>query len=396
MGPKKKGEPEQKQPALIGRVGTSLKMGIVGLPNVGKSTFFNVLTKSEAEASNFPFCTINPNESRVPVPDTRWQFLVDYWKPASKVPAFLNVVDIAGLVRGASEGQGLGNAFLSHIRECDGIFHMIRVFDDEEITHVDGDVNPVRDIETILEELRLKDVQYTKDRLEGLQRQVKGGDKAKKQEFEVLTKVSEKLNEGKHVRMLEWTDVEIEELNKHLLITAKPLIYLVNMSEKDFIRKKNKWLVKIKEYLDVHDKYAKVILFSGVLEYKIFEMAEDEKKTFLEENKIESALEKIIVNGYKALNLIYYFTAGEDEVKAWPVQIGTKAPQAAGKIHTDFEAGFIMAEVMRFEDFKESGSESAAKASGKYRQQGKNYIVEDGDIIFFKFNAGAGLSGKKK
>merc|ERR1712179_194937 len=168
------------------------------------------------------------------------------------------------------------------------------------------------------------------------------------------------------------------------------------MSEKDFIRKKNKWPVKIKEYLDVHDKYAKVILFSGVLEYKIFEMAEDEKKTFLEENKIESALEKIIVNGYKALNLIYYFTAGEDEVKAWPVQIGTKAPQAAGKIHTDFEAGFIMAEVMRFEDFKESGSESAAKASGKYRQQGKNYIVEDGDIIFFKFNAGAGLSGKKE
>jgi len=297
---------------------------------------------------------------------------------------------------GASEGQGLGNAFLSHIRECDGIFHMIRVFDDEEITHVDGDVNPVRDIETILEELRLKDAQYTKERLEGLQRQVKGGDKAKKQEFEVLTKVSEKLNEGKHVRMLEWTDVEIEELNKHLLITAKPLIYLVNMSEKDFIRKKNKWLMKIKEYLDVHDKYAKVILFSGVLEYKIFEMAEDEKKTFLEENKIESALEKIIVNGYKALNLIYYFTAGEDEVKAWPVQIGTKAPQAAGKIHTDFEAGFIMAEVMRFDDFKESGSESAAKASGKYRQQGKNYIVEDGDIIFFKFNAGAGLSGKKK
>lgn len=401
MPPKKKDAADaNKPPALIGRVGTSLKVGIVGLPNVGKSTFFNVLTKSEAEASNFPFCTINPNESRVPVPDDRWQYLVDYWKPASKVPAFLNVVDIAGLVRGASEGTGLGNAFLSHIKECDAIFHVIRAFDDEEITHVDGDVNPVRDIQTILDELRLKDVQYVQSRVEALERLVVrgagGGDKAKKLEYEVMKKVLDVLKEGTHVRMLEWNDVEIEELNKHLLITAKPLIYLVNMSEKDFMRKKNKWLVKIKESLDQNDKHAKVILFSGSLEYSLLEMGEEERKQYLADNKIESSLDKIILAGYKALNLIYFFTAGEDEVKAWPVQINTKAPQAAGKIHTDFEAGFIMAEVMKFSDFKEAGSEAAAKAQGKYRQQGKNYIVEDGDIIFFKFNAGAGLSGGKK
>jgi obg-like ATPase 1 len=398
MPPKKK-ETEPKPPALIGRVGTSLKVGIVGLPNVGKSTFFNVLTKSQAEASNFPFCTIDPNESRVPVPDSRLDFLADFWKPPSKVPAFLNVVDIAGLVKGASENLGLGNAFLSHIKDCDAIFHLIRVFDDEEITHVDGDVNPVRDIQTINEELRLKDVQYVEARVESTGKNVlKGtGGKELKAEYDVLKRVQAVLDEGKALRQVDWSDLEIEELNKHLFITAKPLIFLVNMSKKDFIRKKNKHLAPIKQYLDQNDPFTKVILFSAGFELDMAEMenAEDREK-FCTENKVESSLEKIIIQGYKSLNLMYYFTAGEKEVKAWPIQIGTKAPQAAGRIHTDFEAGFIMAEVMKFDDFKETGSEAACKAGGKYRQQGKNYIVEDGDIILFKFNAGAGLSGKKK
>jgi obg-like ATPase 1 len=397
MPPKKKAE-EPKGPVLIGRVGTSLKIGIVGLPNVGKSTFFNVLTKSQADASNFPFCTIDPNESRVPVPDKRLDFLAEYHKPPSKVPAFLNVVDIAGLVKGASEGTGLGNAFLSHIRDCDALFHLIRVFDDAEVTHVDGDVNPARDIETINEELRLKDVQYVESRIESVGKLVtrQTSDKALKAEFEVLKRVQSVLEEGKPVRQVEWSELEIEELNKHLFITAKPLIYLVNMSEKDFIRKKNKHLATIKTWVDEHDPQAKVILFSAAFELKLAEMQnEEDRERFCTENKVESALEKIIVNGYKALNLIYYFTAGDDECKAWPIQIGTKAPQAAGRIHTDFEAGFIMAEVMKFDDFKEAGSEAAAKAAGKLRQQGKNYIVEDGDIILFKFNAGAGLSKKK-
>uniref|UniRef100_A0A673MQP4 Obg-like ATPase 1 n=1 Tax=Sinocyclocheilus rhinocerous TaxID=307959 RepID=A0A673MQP4_9TELE len=281
--PPKKGGDGPKQPPLIGRFGTSLKIGIVGLPNVGKSTFFNVLTKSEAAAENFPFCTIDPNESRVPIPDERFDFLSQYHKPASKVPAFLNVVDIAGLVKGAHAGQGLGNAFLSHISACDAIFHMTRN------------------------------------------------------------------------------------------LSLGPLFL--------FCR-----LAKIKEWVDIHDPGALVIPFSGGFESKYQDMTDEEKQKYCEENKTQSVLTKIIKSGYAALQLEYFFTAGPDEVRAWTIRKGTKAPQAAGKIHTDFEKGFIMAEVMKFADFKEEGNENAVKAAGKYRQQGRNYIVEDGDIIFFKFN----------
>ncbi|XP_055703085.1 obg-like ATPase 1 [Phlebotomus papatasi] len=397
MAPKKVEEPERKQ--LIGRVGTNLRVGIVGVPNVGKSTFFNVLTKSAAPAENFPFCTIDPNENRVPVPDARFDYLCDYHKPASKVPAYLNVVDIAGLVKGAAEGQGLGNAFLSHISACDAIFHLCRAFDDDDVIHVDGEVNPVQDLDIISEELRLKDVDKLNKDLEKLERAVvRGNDKKLKPEYDSLMKVKNILcEEKKHLRFADWTAHDIEILNKYLFLTTKPVVYLVNLSEKDFIRKKNKWLIKIKDWVDKNDPGASIIPFSGLFETKWADFETDaEREAYAEENKIRSILDKIILTGYKALQLEYFFTAGPDEVKAWTIQKGTKAPQAAGKIHTDFEKGFIMAEVMHFQDFKEEGSEAATKAAGKYRQQGRNYTVEDGDIIFFKFNAGAGLKDAKK
>lgn len=404
MPPKKKDDKGTEKVILMGRMGTNLKCGIVGLPNVGKSTFFNVLTKTSiAAAENFPFCTIDPNEARVPVPDERWDWLVKHHKPASKVPAFLNVTDIAGLVKGASEGQGLGNAFLSHIKACDAMFHLCRTFEDAEITHVEGEVDPIRDLDIINEELRLKDVEFFETIFDDVERKyVRGNDKKLKVEYEILCKVKKVLVEEKRqIRFGDWNQADIEVLNKHLFITAKSMLYLVNLSEKDYIRKKNKWLPKIKEYVDKNDPGAMVIPFSGAFEQKLMDMeSEEEKKAFCEETKCTTILEKIIVQGYKALQLQYFFTAGEDEVKAWTIQKGSTAPKAAGRIHTDFEKGFIMADVMKFADFKEHGSEAGVKAAGGYRQQGKNYIVEDGDIIFFKFNAGAGLTagkdGKKK
>merc|ERR1712241_120588 len=310
MPPKKK--VEEEKPIIVGRLGTNLRCGIVGLPNVGKSTFFNVLTKTQiAAAENFPFCTIDPNESRVPVPDARFDFLCDHHKPASKVPAFLNVTDIAGLVKGASEGQGLGNAFLSHIKACDAMFHLCRTFEDKEITHVEGEVDPIRDLDIINEELRLKDEESFMKYFEDLEKKYTRGEKKLKQEYDILVKVKEILVEQKrHVRFGDWNANDVEQLNKHLFITAKPMIYLINLSEKDFIRKKNKWLPKIKEYVDKNDPGATMIPFSGAFEQNLMEME------------------------------------SEDEGKAWTIQKGSKAPQAAGRIHTDFEKGFIMAEVM--------------------------------------------------
>merc|ERR1719479_523104 len=258
------------------------------------------------------------------------------------VPAFLNITDIAGLVKGASEGQGLGNAFLSHIKACDAMFHLCRTFEDPDITHVEGDVDPVRDLDIINEELRLKDIEGFEKVYDEVERKFcRGGDKTFKNEYEILC--------------------------------------------------------KIKEYVDKNDPGATIIPFSGAFEQKLMELeSEDEKKAYIEETKCTSSLDKIVVQGYKALQLQYFFTAGADEVKAWTIQKGAKAPQAAGRIHTDFEKGFIMAEVMKFDEYKEQGSEAAVKAAGGYRQQGKNYTVMDGDIIFFKFNAGAGLTAKKK
>lgn len=335
---------------------------------------------------------------RVAVPDERWDFLCEFHKPASKVPAFLHITDIAGLVQGAHEGQGLGNAFLSHIWACDAIFHMIRAFEGEDVTHVEGEVNPVRDLGIISEELRKKDEEYLIDKVNNMEKTVvRGGDKKRLGEYESLKKICNWVSEEKkHVRFGNWDAKEIEVLNKHLLLTSKPVIYLVNLSEKDYIRKKNKWLAKIKEWVDANDIGATIIPLSGELESKLLDMDPEESEKYLKEAKTQSALAKIITTGFKALQLQYFFTAGKDEVKAWTILKGTKAPQAAGKIHTDFEKGFIMAEVMKFDDFKEHGSEAAAKAAGKYKQEGKNYVVNDGDIIFFKFNAGAGLTDKKK
>uniref|UniRef100_A0A914CBT6 Obg-like ATPase 1 n=1 Tax=Acrobeloides nanus TaxID=290746 RepID=A0A914CBT6_9BILA len=372
-------------------------MGILGLPNVGKSTFFNVLTKSEAQAENYPFCTIDPNESRVAISDDRFDWLVTHYQPLSKVPAFLNVVDIAGLVKGASEGQGLGNAFLSHVSACEALFHLCRVFEDADVTHVEGDVNPTRDLEIINQELRLKDLAYLESALDKVEKlAIRAGDKTKKAELDCLLKVKHLLEEKKFVRQHDWNDKDIEILNKHLFLTGKPLVYLVNLNEQDYIKKKNKWLPKIKAWIEENDPGAVLIPFSGAFELKVIEMQPEERENYIKETGVPSALDKIIKTGYKALQLEYFFTAGKDEVKAWTIQKGTKAPQAAGRIHTDFEKGFIMAEVMKVADLIEAGNENAVKAAGKYRQQGRNYVVEDGDVILFKFNAGAGLTQAKK
>ena len=394
MPPKKKPQVPEAS-VYFGRIGTSLKIGIVGLPNVGKSTFFNVLTKCQVPSENYPFCTIEPNESRVALPDIRFDFLCDYHKPQSKAPAYLHITDIAGLVKGAHEGQGLGNAFLSHISACDAIYHMLRVFEDDDVSHVEGEVNPIRDMEIIQEELRMKDCEYLRDRLGELEKVVlRGMNKSNKPEYDCLLKVRECLEtEKRAIRFSKWSNAEIEILNKHLFLTSKPHIYLINMSAKHFEKKKNKWLQQIQEFIGVNDPGAHIICFSAEKELSLLhEMGDSAGASPIG----HTSLPKIIKAGYQALNLECFFTCGPDEVKAWTIHKGTKAPQAGGRIHSDFEKGFIMAEVMKFNDFKECGSEADAKSAGKYLQKGRDYLVGDGDIILFRFNAGAGLNKGKK
>jgi len=300
-------------------------------------------------------------------------------------------------VKGAHEGQGLGNAFLSNISACDAIFHMTRAFEDDDIIHVEGEVNPVRDMDIIHNELRLKDLESVTALVNSKEKVVmRGADKEAKAELATLKKIQEWLTSGKDIRFGEWSLAEIEVLNECLFLTAKPVIYLVNLSEKDYARKKNKWLIKIKEWVESREAKPTIIPFSAPFELKFIELEGEAQKKYCEEMGVTTQLPKIITTGFKALQLEYFFTAGKDEVRAWTIQKGTKAPQAAGKIHTDFEKGFIMAEVTAFDDYKELGSEAACKAAGKYRQQGKTYTVLDGDIIFFKFNAGAGLTKGKK
>ncbi|KAI0990091.1 hypothetical protein GJ496_010018 [Pomphorhynchus laevis] len=388
MPPKKKEEP--KKHILLGRVGTNLKMGIVGLPNVGKSTFFNVMTNSTWPTKNFPFFTNDTYKHDVFVPDDRLDWLNNVYKPVYKVPAYLNVTDIAGLVKGAHAGEGLGNEFLSRIKECDGIFHIIRAFSNEEIVHVDGDVNPVRDIETIQEELILKDINSIKKATAYVNRRIlRSVDPQLKFELDLLAKAESMLmNDRKPLRFGDWNDKEIESLNKYFFLTAKLMIYLINMSEHDYVRKKNKWLVPIKAWLDEHDQGAVAIPFSASYEHRLIERY-NQLNT---KDNAPSVRNKIIFSGYKALNLIYFYTVDNTKVKCWTIQTGTKAPQAAGKIHTDYEKGFIMAEIIKFTDLKELGNERALKKAGKYSTEGNNYVVEDGDIIYFKFNADAELT----
>lgn len=364
-----------------------MKLGIVGLPNVGKSTLFNSLTKAGAESANYPFCTIDPNVGVVMVPDERLDKLTEMYHSQKTVPAVIEFVDIAGLVKGASKGEGLGNQFLSNIREVDAIVHVVRCFEDSNIIHVDGSVNPLRDIETINFELIFSDIEVLDRRIA---KAVKGAknDKTLAKEVELLNKVKAHLENGKLAKTFITEDEdELEWLKSYNLLTYKPVIFAANVVEDDLADdgNSNAYVEQVRNYAKEFD--CEVFVVCAQIEQEISELDEEEKKMFLEELGLaESGLEKLIKASYSLLGLISYLTAGETETKAWTITKGTKAPGAAGKIHSDFERGFIRAEVVSYEHLIENGSMAAAKEKGLVRSEGKEYVVQDGDVILFKFN----------
>ena len=362
------------------------KSGIVGLPNVGKSTLFNALTNAGAEASNFPFCTIEPNVGVVPVPDERLWKLSSLVKPTKTVPTFIEVVDIAGLVKGASEGKGRGNAFLSHIREVDLIIHVVRCFEDDNIMHVEGSVDSVRDINTIQDELVLRDLETIEKREDKLETQAKSGNKEIKTELETVKSLREFIENGNSAR-----NFPVDESNEYIwkelfLLTSKPVLYVCNVSEDEIPdAKNNKHVERVREYAEKFND--DVIIVCAKIESEIAELGGEERELFLSELGLsESGLDKLIKSAYAKLGLITYFTAGPKEVRAWTIKDGTKAPQAAGKIHTDFEKGFIRAETISYSEYISAGSEQAAKEAGKMRSEGKDYILKDGDVVLYRFN----------
>ena len=362
-----------------------MKIGIVGLPNVGKSTMFNAITQAGAECANYPFCTIEPNVGVVPVPDERLDVLEDMYHPEKTTHAIIEFVDIAGLVKGASKGEGLGNKFLSHIREVDSIVEVVRCFEDSNVVHVDGSIDPVRDIETINLELIFADIETVDKRLEKAKKMLKA-DKKYQAEIDTLEKIKHTLEEGKAARTLELSEEEKETIKELMLLTLKPILYIANVSEEQLEKAdEDAYVQKVVEY--AKQENASVIPLCVKIEEELTILDENDKKEMLQELGLEeSGLDKVIKASYDLLGLMSFLTAGEPEVRAWTIKKGTKAPEAAGKIHTDIQRGFIRAEVVSYDDLVREGSMQNAKEKGLVRSEGKEYIMQDGDIVLFRFN----------